>query len=1049
MKPFDIAPFALPNCAAGELWFEEPRDICRVLVTFSGRGPRRVGLSYLRRLWPESRDELAGDLDLRRPAAFGWRGIDDWFNSQWQKAGVRVRRTGPRRAEITFRALRGELPEFPGCEEYDVEFRRTLGIRVDAPGARIRKICAYTVSAPARTRLRVELDAGRRTPGKRITLSGYNARIERVDAGPGVRVEGRKLALRSARRRQFHVTVSHMQPAHRYCYDDGHVTFAMDRDTFTISLSSLEREGPVWFAEQGVYVARAEDETSYADYRSRVKGCRTVAQQVLGRPEQSFGGAYHGQPRPHATSYSVGCKHTRQTFWIEANGDLVLHRDPLRMVRGKDTKRFKNNGNGRFFFGLERWCVCGRFSDPAPVLAYNILRKRGDVLLEQVVFAVPLERSILDAELAPDDTIVAMVRFRFRNTGEQPAAVELPIGYSSDSGRCANRLSAPAGQDDNLVPLSKREELAARDGLVTGARQGEQVLRCAWESTMQPVRKGKGVALAQELAPGAACEAVLKVPYVALDSEAEVAALRELDFERCWEQVRAFWRAEGRSAARVQTPEPNLDAAYAQHLSAVMITDPAMPDDPELIQTSVGTTTYGNYCNESCMIIEELDQRGLHEEARRRLDVWVRYQGTARLLGNFTDYDGLYFGAGGFESGASYSQHHGWVLWCLAEHYFVSGDEEWLRGVAESLVKGLDWVFRQRRNTMGELPHSRGWERGFLPAAALEDVADFHYWLSTNCLTWRGTHAASRALEAIGHPQAARMRRESEAFRRDLIRGFETARQHSPLVRLRDGRWVPHYPSRLYRRGRDYGWIREVLEGSVYLLISGLYEPGSRQAGWILDDFQDNRYMTPPWGYYIHDPEIEWYDRGGFSVQPNLLAGLLPYLDRDEPELYVWMFFNAWCACYREEINAMVEHPLPVLGFSNSVHFKTSDQANAMKWLVYMYVYTIGDALHLGRAIPREWLRDGNTLSAQGVATRFGTVAVTYRSKAAAGSISAELALELRREPETILVRFRHPEARPIRSVSVNGRAHKRFDARRGDVDISGLHGRLTVVANY
>lgn len=54
-------------------------------------------------------------------------------------------------------------------------------------------------------------------------------------------------------------------------------------------------------------------------------------------------------------------------------------------------------------------------------------------------------------------------------------------------------------------------------------------------------------------------------------------------------------------------------------------------------------------------------------------------------------------------------------------------------------------------------------------------------------------------------------------------------------MRLRDGRWVPNYPSRPYRRGRDCGWIREALEGSIYLLISGLYTEDTRAAGWILD----------------------------------------------------------------------------------------------------------------------------------------------------------------------------------------------------------------------
>ena len=83
-----------------------------------------------------------------------------------------------------------------------------------------------------------------------------------------------------------------------------------------------------------------------------------------------------------------------------------------------------------------------------------------------------------------------------------------------------------------------------------------------------------------------------------------------------------------------------------------------MPDDPQVINTSVGTSVYGNFSNESCMIVQELIQRGLHEEARRRLDLWIKYQGTVPLPGNFTDFDGLYYGAGGFEQGL-YNQHHG------------------------------------------------------------------------------------------------------------------------------------------------------------------------------------------------------------------------------------------------------------------------------------------------------------------------------------------------------------------------------------------------------
>jgi hypothetical protein len=184
-------------------------------------------------------------------------------------------------------------------------------------------------------------------------------------------------------------------------------------------------------------------------------------------------------------------------------------------------------------------------------------------------------------------------------------------------------------------------------------------------------------------------------------------------------------------------------------------------------------------------------------------------------------------------------------------------------------------------------------------------------------------------------------------------------------------------------------------------------------------------------------------------MQPNLLAGLLPHLDRDEPEIYIWMFYNAWCACYREEVNAMVEHPMPWLGFSNRVVFKPSDEANACAWLRYMLVYTHGDLLHFGRAVPRAWFAQDRPFSLQGAATPFGKVGIEYRPAADGRTIIATVSLNPRSEPAHTLVRFRHPESAPIQSVTVNGQPHEAFDAERGDVDITGMNGDVTVEAGY
>ena len=232
-------------------------------------------------------------------------------------------------------------------------------------------------------------------------------------------------------------------------------------------------------------------------------------------------------------------------------------------------------------------------------------------------------------------------------------------------------------------------------------------------------------------------------------------------------------------------------------------------------------------------------------------------------------------------------------------------------------------------------------------------------------------------------------------------------------------------------------------------MLSGIFDARSKEADWILDDYQDNRYGVRPPGYLTEDAEATWFANGGFSPQPNLLAGLLPHLDRDESEIYIRMFFNSFASCYEEELNALIEYPIPIGGYYGYRSFKTSDQSNAMKWLVYMFVYEVGDLLHFGRALPREWLSDGNEMWARGVVTHFGRASVTYRSDAAEDRITAQLQLELRRHPRQMLVRFRHPNEKPINNVTVNGRNHKAFDPVIGDVDVSGLNGDVRVAADY
>ena len=120
-----------------------------------------------------------------------------------------------------------------------------------------------------------------------------------------------------------------------------------------------------------------------------------------------------------------------------------------------------------------------------------------------------------------------------------------------------------------------------------------------------------------------------------------------------------------------------------------------------------------------------------------------------------------------------------------------------------------------------------------------------------------------------------------------------------------------------------------------------------------------------------------------------------------------------------------------------------------MKWLSYMFVYGPEDGLYLGRAIPREWLSGRREISAEGLCTRYGEVSVRYKPEVDGSRIACDAELALKAAPGRVVVRFRHPEKKPIQSVTVNGEKWDKFDAGKGDVDITGLSGAVRVEAGF
>ena len=106
-------------------------------------------------------------------------------------------------------------------------------------------------------------------------------------------------------------------------------------------------------------------------------------------------------------------------------------------------------------------------------------------------------------------------------------------------------------------------------------------------------------------------------------------------------------------------------------------------------------------------------------------------------------------------------------------------------------------------------------------------------------------------------------------------------------------------------------------------------------------------------------------------------------------------------------------------------HYKTSDEANACGWLRQIFVREAGNELWMGQALPREWLKDGQTCGIERAATYFGVASVVYTGSR--DEITARIEGPRRNPPSSMRLRFREASGRAIRSATVNGSSWTKF----------------------
>jgi hypothetical protein len=512
---------------------------------------------------------------------------------------------------------------------------------------------------------------------------------------------------------------------------------------------------------------------------------------------------------------------------------------------------------------------------------------------------------------------------------------------------------------------------------------------------------------------------------------------------------------------------------------------------------------YGVLAQETYHLLHALDFQGRHKEAADGLDQWLLlpldikivpgpkgvsegpvYGGQCewalpdRPVGHFSDGRGSFTNAEGPPgvSGSMDGPHAtgpGAIMFAMSEHFRLTGDMDWLRTNAPRMKANAEWMLRQRELVATILPGGdRLWSRGLQPAITISPDISFGglyaQYFNTDAFYWLAVKRMADLLSLIDPQEGAKMAAAAKAYRHDAVAALERSITLSPVTEVRDGTYHSFIPAGPYVRGftsGPWGWKRSrTLEGTTLdipftgqVVTAGLLEATDPRVQGFLDVLEDRLLLevrevrartkqarsNPRLAAY--DPEKDWFSLGGFAYSLAYESQANIHLQGDDVPLFLRTFYNSMAAAVDPDAGYIFwECP-----FRFAAKDKIVEEGGFLERFRLMLLMEDGESLWLARATPRAWLEQGKKISVKNAPSVFGTVAYEIVSDIDHGKITATVEMPSRGRPQAILLRLRHPQAAPIKSVTVDGKSWPNFKPDKETIDLKGLKGKVIVVANY
>jgi hypothetical protein len=379
---------------------------------------------------------------------------------------------------------------------------------------------------------------------------------------------------------------------------------------------------------------------------------------------------------------------------------------------------------------------------------------------------------------------------------------------------------------------------------------------------------------------------------------------------------------------------------------------------------------------------------------------------------------------GGFANWGVYSPGQ---LYAIAQNFLLSGNKELFDQLLPNSLKTLDWCISQVNKA------KEGSGKNGLILAPLNDLTNAEReWAFTQAYYVGGLEMFARALALYGHPRADETAKIADELKASVVKEFSRSSVKSPVVRLADGTWINYVPTDALtpRRMMEQWYPTDVDCGPLHLSRLGVFDANSWLTTAMLHDNEDNLFLK----------------NQGAANEPVYVQQAAPYFLRDDVKAVIRAFYSLMACGFSHEQFTSLEHRW---AWGQYYGPPSTDGA----WFeIYrkMLLNELGnDTLMIGQAIPRQWLEEGKKIDVKDAPTYFGKISFLIEGLNKENEIKATLETPERNPPKQLIIRFRHPLGKQIKSVMVNGKRWTNFDIKKEYISIPAPAGKYNITAKY